>query len=554
TGLPSPRTAVGRKAEAVVAAQAQKLDTPPPIHGTARWATAGDVASLLAPDHAREAAQGTRSLHFGGLITDGGFDAGQDRDTGLPLVVRYPGHILTVAGTGQGKSATQIIANLMTYKGSVVVVDPKGELFEATARERRRFGKVFRLAPLARQGEPASDRYNPLAELDDPRELGNRARRLAEMLVVRQGAKGAAEATFFENEAINLLTALIMFVVEVSGGPEHQADRTLASVRAFCALPALAGRKERVLPRYIEDVLQRMALTSSHAYVRRQGSVFLGYEVKLLSAIISEINSNLAFWDGHPGFAEVTATSDFRFADLERETITVFLTIPFKDMATSFRFLRAMIGLAFAALEEKADARRASVLFILDEFAALRDMEFMRDAVAQMRSSGAWLWMLVQDVAQLDGVYGQWADVFLSQTDHQVFFGGTVDGKTKTHISSALGVTTFPYRDANVSWSHSVGLSDGASEQVTQMGGVNTGRNIGQSVNITEPVKLAPRPLLTPFEVGTYLSGRLPGETHASTAIVFSKQAGGYPIKMRRQHWRTLPWLQPQHETAKTGT
>ncbi|MGE0854386.1 MAG: type IV secretory system conjugative DNA transfer family protein, partial [Hyphomicrobiaceae bacterium] len=446
------------------------------------------------------------------------------------------------------------IANLMTYKGSVVVVDPKGELFEATARQRRRFGKVFRLAPLARQGEPASDRYNPLAELDDPRELGNRARRLAEMLVVRQGAKGAAEATFFENEAINLLTALIMFVVEVNMAPEHEADRTLASVRAFCALPALAGRKERVLPRYIEDVLQRMAMTSCHAYVRRQGSVFLGYEVKLLSAIISEINSNLAFWDGHPGFAEVTATSDFRFADLERETITVFLTIPFKDMATSFRFLRAMIGLAFAALEEKADARRASVLFILDEFAALRDMEFMRDAVAQMRSSGAWLWMLVQDVAQLDGVYGQWADVFLSQTDHQVFFGGTVDGKTKTHISSALGVTTFPYRDANVSWSHSVGLSDGASEQVTQMGGVNTGRNIGQSVNITEPVKLAPRPLLTPFEVGTYLSGRLPGETHASTAIVFSKQAGGYPIKMRRQHWRTLPWLQPQHETAKTGT
>ena len=94
-------------------------------------------------------------------------------------------------------------------------------------------------------------------------------------------------------------------------------------------------------------------------------------------------SQNLAFWDGHPGFAEVTVSSDFTFADLERETVTVYLTIPFKDMATSYRYLRAMVGLAFAAMEEKQEARQASVLFILDEFAALRDMEFMRDAVAQ---------------------------------------------------------------------------------------------------------------------------------------------------------------------------
>lgn len=164
----------------------------------------------------------------------------------------------------------------------------------------------------------------------------------------------------------------------------------------------------------------------------------------------------------------------------------------------------------------------------------------MRDAVAQMRSSGAWFWIFVQDVAQLEAVYGRWADVFLSQTDHQIFFGGTLDTRTRKHISSALGVATFPYRDANVSWSHSIGVSDGASEQLTQLGGVNSGRNIGQSVNITEPVVLAPRPLLTPFEVGTFLSALRPGETHASTAVILSKQAGGYPIKARRQHWKSL--------------
>lgn len=554
TGLPSPETAVGQKAKTVADAQAAKLAKPPPIHGSARWATPEDVASLVHPGHFAQPDRGTRTLYLGTLLADGDNPIADDpgNDTGLPLVARYPGHLLTVAGTGQGKSATQIIANLLTYPGSVVVLDPKGELFAATADRRRRFGKVFRLAPLARPGEPASDRYNPLDEMGDPRELANRARRLAEMLIVRQGAKGAAEATFFENEAVNLLTAVTMFVVEMATRAGSPEDRAMGEVRRICTLPVLAGRSERNpnVAQYLEDVLVQMVQLSGYEYVRRQGSVFQGYEAKLLSSIVSELNSNLAFWDGHPGFAEVTATSDFTFADLERETVTVYLTIPFKDMATSYRYLRAMVGLAFAAMEEKQEARQASVLFILDEFAALRDIEFMRDAVAQMRSSGAWFWIFVQDVAQLEAVYGRWADVFLSQTDHQVFFGGTLDAKTKKHISSSLGVMTFPYRDASVSWSHNIGLNDGLSENPIQLGGTSDGRSIGQSVNIAEPVVLAPRALLTPFEVGTFLSARRPGESHASTAIIFSKQAGGYPIKARRQHWRAIPALQTPSTTV----
>lgn len=547
TGLPSAETAVGRRAKEVSEAQAEKLREPPPVHGSARWAGPEDAASLIDVRHFDEAGRGSRNLYLGTLLVDdvGAGPGTIGHDTGLPLVARYPGHLLTVAGTGQGKSATQIIANLMTYRGSVVVLDPKGELYAATAQQRRRFGKVYRLAPLARAGEPASDRYNPLDEMGDARELANRARRLAEMLIVRQGSKGAAEATFFENEAVNLLTAAIMFVVEMADRAGSPEERTLSEVRRICTLPILGGRSERhaAISEYMEDVFRQMVQLSGFEYVRRQGNLFQGYEAKLLSSIVSEINSNLAFWDGHPGYAEVTAASDFTFGDLERETVTVYLTIPFKDMAANFRYLRAMVGLAFAALEEKQEARQASVLFILDEFAALKDMEFMRDAVAQMRSSGAWFWIFVQDVAQLEGVYGRWADVFLSQTDHQVFFGGTLDARTKKHISTALGVATFPYRDASVTWSHTIGLNDGLSENPIQLGGVSDGRSVGQSVNIAEPVMLAPRALLTPFEVGTFLSARWAGETHAATAIILSKQAGGYPVKARRHYWRSLPAL-----------
>lgn len=541
TGLPTPESAVGKKAREVADAQAQKLTEPPPIHGSARWAAAKDAGVILDPDHRRQLAHGTRRLWLGDLM-DG-------NDETASVVVSYPGHLMTIAGTGQGKSATQIIANLLTYSGSVVVLDPKGELYDTTAAQRRRFGRVYRLAPLARPGEPPSHHYNPLDEMEDPRtfgrDLGSRARRLAEMLIVRQGQKGASNATYFENEAINLLTALIMFVVEFTRPPAKRFGRTLSEVRRICTLPMLGAQKKREpkIREYIEDVFMAMATESSLEPVRRQANLFRGYEPKQLGNFLSELNSNLAFWDDHPGFTETTARSDFLFSDLERETVTVYLTIPFKDMPANYRYLRAMIGMAFSALEEKADAKEATVLFILDEFAALKDMEFMRDAVAQMRSSGAWFWIFIQDLTQLEGVYGRWAGIFLSQTDHQVFFGGLLDVNTKKYVSTALGVTTFPYRDASVTWSHSIGMTDGVSEQPTQMGSINHGRNVGQSVNIAEPVVLAPRALLTPFEVGTFLSECRSGESHPSTAIVLSKMAGGYPLRVRRRHWSSIPEL-----------
>jgi hypothetical protein len=84
--------------------------------------------------------------------------------------------------------------------------------------------------------------------------------------------------------------------------------------------------------------------------------------------------------------------------------------------------------------------------------------------------------------------------------------------------------------------------------------GSSDGRNVGQGVNINNNVALAPRPLLTPFEVGTFLSERRPGESHATCTIIFSKQANGYPIKARRQHWRQLPDAAPRaSETSVTA-
>ncbi|EAQ46901.1 hypothetical protein MED193_16949 [Roseobacter sp. MED193] len=50
-------------------------------------------------------------------------------------------HCLTVAPTRSGKGTTQIIPNLLTYKGSTVIIDPKGENAKITAAARMAMGQ-----------------------------------------------------------------------------------------------------------------------------------------------------------------------------------------------------------------------------------------------------------------------------------------------------------------------------------------------------------------------------------------------------------------------------
>jgi len=64
------------------------------------------------------------------------------------LVSKTFPHALIVAPTGRGKGVGFVIPNLLTYKGSAVVLDVKGENFRETSRFRASMGdKVFRFAP-----------------------------------------------------------------------------------------------------------------------------------------------------------------------------------------------------------------------------------------------------------------------------------------------------------------------------------------------------------------------------------------------------------------------
>src|SRR6185437_1173037 len=75
-------------------------------------------------------------------------------------------HMFTIAGSRGGKGISVIIPNLLTFEGSILCIDPKGENAKITARRRRELGQdVFIVDPFHICGEK-SDCLNPFETLN----------------------------------------------------------------------------------------------------------------------------------------------------------------------------------------------------------------------------------------------------------------------------------------------------------------------------------------------------------------------------------------------------
>ena len=132
----------------------------------------GSALTRFGRTHWQKAAEMARNGFFGKPGT--GFilgKMGKPKSRGKLVTSKVFPHALIVAPTGRGKTTGFVIPNLLTFKGSAVVLDVKGENFEHTARHRASEGdKVFRFAPTDWH-DRRSHRYNPLLrifELDDP--------------------------------------------------------------------------------------------------------------------------------------------------------------------------------------------------------------------------------------------------------------------------------------------------------------------------------------------------------------------------------------------------
>jgi type IV secretion system protein VirD4 len=454
------------------------LKNPPPIHGSARWATPADLnaSGLLKPVAEFD---NPSSLLLGTVVDDqlGNAMLGQLHWDG-------EGHLITIAPTRSGKSTTTIVPNLVRYKGSCVVFDPKGELYRETSQWRRdNVGPVYRLAPF----EADTDAFNPLETLTGPSD----ARMIADQIIPYD----PKAQDFFRKDAIAILSALIVYVAQNAPA----GFKNLAEVRKITAQPL------SVFQEVIEDMTR-----SGIPMVANAAQIVLDKDKeRSLPSLRDTLNTEMSLWDD-PGVAAATSKNQIDFKALKDQPATVYITVPFHKIKAYSGFLKILLVTALEAMVENPRQPKVPVLFILDEFLSLGPFPAFRDAIRTHAGAGVRLWFFLQNLSTLEEHYPQSWRAFFDATVKMFF--GTDDIFTGNLISSILGGKTVAFQ------------SGGASQGSSTHAGEILGHHASANGSVNSSVSLQGKPLLNGDEVVRMLSASKADRTRQAIISI-----GGVP-------------------------
>lgn len=338
-------------------------------------------------------------------------------------------HAVTTAAARSGKGACVIIPNLMRWPHNALVIDPKGENAQQTWQERQAMGsKVYVLDPFETPEIPEHLRaaFNPLANIEpDSLTAGADLEVIADGLVKRSDPKHAQ----WDDGAASLLAGIMAYVVEKA--PEE--ERTLMAVRDVL----LQSREE-----LYEDA-QRMKLCElCDGMAQDAGSTIMtaiDAEKSMEADFLSNAKRHIK-WLGQTAMKNVLGKSTFNLNELKNGKATVYVVLPPQRLETHAAFMRLFVRCALDVMAAGGSGRGEKCLFILDEFYSLGKMDSISKSAGLMPSYGVQLWVILQDIGQLNGMYGKdIAATFFGNSDLHQFFGNT-DRETLELMSKLTGI------------------------------------------------------------------------------------------------------------------
>ncbi|HUF79694.1 MAG TPA: type IV secretory system conjugative DNA transfer family protein [Burkholderiales bacterium] len=366
---------------------------------------------------------------------------------GAEIGVADDRHALTIAGSRAGKGRCAIIPNMLRYAGSVLAIDPKGELALATAEVRaQKLGqRVVVLDPFGTTGDTLAKYqtgFNPVAMMR-PDSMIEDAALITDALVI----PGTGDPHWDESAR----TIIEGVILEVATAARFDGRRSLVTARDLLAegedvedpeIVKIIGPDAADDETTALDVLGACMRESSEPAVRRAAADFFERPDRERDSVLSSARRHLRALS----FPEIAASlngESFDLADLKRTPMTVYLCLPGRHMGPCGRWLRLFVNLALQAMERTpgAPVSGCAVLFLMDEFASLGHMRQIEDAAGQIAGYGVKLWPILQDLGQLKALYKERWETFMGNAGTLQFFGNN-DLTTLEWVSKRIGSTT----------------------------------------------------------------------------------------------------------------
>ncbi|MGY2492838.1 type IV secretory system conjugative DNA transfer family protein [Cupriavidus sp. CP313] len=353
------------------------------LHGSARWAKAHEIRKM-------------------GLLAHKGKEA--------PIIVGMVGKqyllywgqqfVMLAAPTRSGKGVAIVIPNLLTYPGSVVVMDLKLENYGYTSRYRQLCGqKVFLWAPFDESGR--THRWNPFAR------IAARAENAPHLCVDDVQAIGIKlfpgtdpKQRFWDEQARDLFQGLALYLIATQGRCSFGEvlrlgtgdGDTRAHLKSLIEDKALTG----LLAPYCQNALRRVASGSAD----------------VLGNVVATFNAGMRLFS-NPLVDAATSDCDFKIGNVRRERMSIYIGIPANRLETApllvNLFFSQLIEENTTVLPAQDPTLKYQCLLICDEFTSVGRINIIDKANAYIAGYNVRLLTIIQSVAQLepDALYGK---------------------------------------------------------------------------------------------------------------------------------------------------
>lgn len=354
-------------------------------------------------------------------------------------------HIAVFGASGSMKSralARNMILQATRREESVVVTDPKGELYEESYQYLKDAGYDVKMFNLINQDN--SDSWNCLAELfNDNGEVNpTNAKIFADTIVVNAKPDGSKDS-YWNDNAANLLKATCLLVAE-----DDTMETSMGTVYDLIANKTL------------DEIDSLFRVLPEESVARRSYNLFASCNDVVKGQIINGLGIMLGVFQDE-AVRNITTSSEIDLSKPITEKCAYFIVT--SDQHRVFDFLAAlMYSMLFIKLVERYDRLKYDkniklkhVHLILDEFPNIGQIPDFSRKISTVRSRGIDITIIFQNIVQLQNRYpnGQWEEI-LGNCDTTIFLG-CKDETTAKYIANATGVASIEVTTQNTKYDRS---------------------------------------------------------------------------------------------------
>lgn len=348
-------------------------------------------------------------------------------------------NILTLGGSGAGKTRSLALPGIMECNASFVVTDPKGEILSAVGHLLKAKGytvKAFNLVDFSQ-----SDGYNPFKYVRDDKDV----LRLITNLIRNTTPKGSGGSDPFWEKAETALLESLMFYLMYEAPEEEQSFSMIMKMLSYADVredkETYVSALDLLFKQLSDNQPMHIAVKQYRIYKQAAGktakSINISLAVRLAAFNMDQICS-------------ITDHDDMGISELGKQKTAIFAVIPDNDTSLSY-----LVGMLYTQIIQELYYQADHVYhgrlpihvrMILDEFANVSLPEEFDKSLATMRSREISATIIVQNLAQLKGLYKEhgW-ETITGNCDTLLYLGGN-EQSTHEYISKLLGKETIDTR------------------------------------------------------------------------------------------------------------